>query len=113
MIHKLEFLNNVHGSHRINVTVRNGLKWSRQVRKFDIVNIAETGKAPTAQARIEGVITCRFADIPEFILVWENDESCRSYCGLADCMAATYPGFTPNDTVTVLFYRIIDVKGQN
>lgn len=113
MIHKLEFLNNVHGSHRINVTVRNGLKWSRQVRKFDIVNVAETGDTPSFQARIEGVVTCRFADIPEFILINEHDESCRTYYGLADCMAKTYPGFTPNDTVTVLFYRIIDAKGQD
>ncbi len=112
MIHTLEFLNNVHREGQ-NVTVRNGDKWYKQVRPGDIVNIAETGKPPTAQARIWGVLSCRFWDIPGVDLLLEHDPACRTSDGLYACMRQVYPGFVGSNYVTVLHYEILDAKNRS
>ena len=114
MIHTLEFLNNVHSGCCGNVTVRLGLKWFRQVAPGDIVNIAETGKKPDAQARIYGVFASPMIGIPWDLLDLEHDESCRDYSGLLAGMKTAYPDAEINDdtVVTCLIYDIIDHEGD-
>jgi hypothetical protein len=113
LIHRLEFLNNVHALRATNLTVRNGLKWSKQVEPCDIVNIAKTGDSPTFQARILAVTTCQFCYINAIAnLAFEHDPSCRTILGLLACMKQTYPGFKFTDVVTLLYYEIVDAKDE-
>lgn len=74
----------------INITVRRGTHWhNRKSSKFNILK--STVK--------------RFRDIVDEDVKNEHDPSCRSKAGLLKEMKRVYPGFTANETVTLVEFK--------
>lgn len=79
-----------------NTSVRRGLRWLKveQVR----VQLAEGRLSAPLQLHTRA---CRFDQLRDAELAFEHDPACRSVAGLLAVMQRHYPGFAPQEMVTV------------
>lgn len=105
MEHELLFQNPVFNS-GLNVTCRNGDKWMK-VNIGDSLAIKETGKDQViATGTVLGKALLPAKLIPESLLYYEHDPSCRNLDGLLCEMKRVYPGFSEDSMVTVLLFNL-------
>jgi hypothetical protein len=89
----------------INVTCRNGYKWSDALG--ELVNVEDTdGTTYYGKAHILGVLSCKLNKIPECVLSLEHDPSCRTSEGIIKEMKRVYGDSLKEDApTTVLFFE--------
>ena len=89
----------------INVTCRNGYKWSDAMG--ELVNIEDSdGETYYGKAHILGVLVCKLNKIPEGILAMEHDPSCRTQEGIITEMKRVYGDDLKEDApTTVLMFE--------
>jgi hypothetical protein len=89
----------------INVTCRNGYKWSDS--QGELVNIKDPETEEYyGKAHILGVLTCKLDKIPEGVLALEHDPSCRTTEGIITEMRRVYGEDLKQDApTTVLFFE--------
>lgn len=89
----------------INVTCRNGYKWSDA--QGELVNVKDTETDEYfGKAHILGVLTCKLDKIPEAVLSLEHDPSCRTSEGIITEMKRVYGDDLKEDAgTTVLFFE--------
>ncbi|MEK7191970.1 MAG: hypothetical protein AAB646_00440 [Patescibacteria group bacterium] len=105
MIHELLFQNPVFHQ-GLNVTVRNGDKWMRP-NVGDKLSIKETGKdAVISEGVVIGKALLPIRLVPETLLQYEHDPSCRNLTGLLTEMKRVYPDFSEDSLVTVLLFNL-------
>jgi hypothetical protein len=121
----LLFQNNVHSTEKleipgeekpraINLTVRKGLKWERNLKIGDTVMLQETGDetirstCDMVTATIFDVKVMSFNDLLSYpkMLLLEHDPDCRTYNGLYKVMRKVYDGFLAHELVTLVFYEV-------
>lgn len=105
--HKLKFLNPTF-KEGVQITVRNGPKWSKRVVPDMTLTVAETNGDDVGVVAIRGALLTTFDALPNEILFREHDPTCRNYAGLLGEMRRVYPGFKETDVVTVLFFEFIE-----
>jgi hypothetical protein len=93
---KLSFLDG------LNITIRLGNKW-------DIFNQSEKRilrslDGDEITANILSSFSLSFKMIPANLLKLEHDPDCRNCSGLYHTICRMYPGFSINDTVTIVFF---------
>lgn len=92
----------------LNVTVRRGDKWMKEVTVGDVVNIEETiTRGPYGQATIVGKAYIPFVLIPQGWLYHEHDHTCTNLQGLFDAMIRAYPDFGAGEMTTVLLFKMV------
>lgn len=92
----------------INVTVRDGDKWMKQIGKEVILKDLEEDEA-VGFGEILGAMYVNIGDIPDNILKLEHDKDCTSTRGIWREMEVVYrKAFGFYDKVTVLFFRLLD-----
>lgn len=104
----LEFINPVMQA-GVNVTVRAGNKWLKQVNIGDTVLIQETNSqnGQNKEATIAGTAYLPFFLIPQAWLDLEHDPTCHDMSGLLLAMRRAYGStFTTDEYVTVLFFTV-------
>lgn len=89
----------------LNVTVRNGFGWFFKTAIGDELALSGKNGAIT-NGLIVGRMIMPFKRIPENILQFEHDPSCRNFAGLLAEMKRVYPGFSEENSVTVLLFYI-------
>jgi hypothetical protein len=105
MQHELLFQNPVFHP-GLNVTVRNGDKWMK-VDIGDSLVIKETGKdQQIAHGKVIGKALLPIKLIPDALLQYEHDPSCRNLAGLISEMKRVYPDFSEGNLVTVLLFSL-------
>lgn len=89
----------------VNVTCRNGYKWSTALG--EIVKVSDTDNVAEWQyAHILGVMTMKLDKIPEAILALEHDSNCRTTDGIITEMKRVYGDELKDDApTTVLFFE--------
>jgi hypothetical protein len=104
MHRKLYFTNPVFHT-GINVTCRNGYKWSDA--QGELVKVHDTATDESfGMAHILGVLTCKLDKIPEEVLALEHDPSCRTREGIITEMKRVYGEDLKRDApTTVLFFE--------
>ena len=91
----------------INVTVRDGSKWMKQLGREVLVCDAETEEA-IDHAEIIGVLDTHIGEVPDGILKLEHDKDCTNVRGIWREMERVYgKTFSFWDKVTVVFFRFI------
>jgi len=102
-----------HGNRAINLTVRQGLKWS-DLKAGDNVIVAETGaevvEGCEVYAEIFDVKVMKFADLTNYphVLKLEHDPACQTFKGLFETMKKVYDGFLVHELVTLVFYEVLE-----
>lgn len=92
----------------INVTVRDGDKWMKEIGNEVILKDDEEGEAVGFGEIIGGMYT-NIGDIPDNILKLEHDKDCTTTRGIWKEMQRVYnKHFSFYDKVTVLFFRLMD-----
>lgn len=94
----LLFKNEVFNEGR-NVTVRRGIKWSLEDEAY----------IPALDVDVDiRTSVMRFKDIQinTAVIHDEHDPECRDYYGLLEVMQRTYPGFIPDEIVTVVEFFV-------
>ena len=89
----------------INVTCRNGYKWSDA--QGELVHVKDSDSDEDyGMAHILGVLTCKLDKIPEEVLTLEHDPSCRTREGIIAEMKRVYGKELRRDApTTVLFFE--------
>lgn len=105
MQHELFFQNPIF--HKgLNVTVRNGDTWMK-VSIGDTLVIKETGKEQlVTTATVVGKALLCVKLVPESVLQYEHDPSCRNLAGLLLEMKRVYSNFSEDNLVTVLLFHL-------
>ncbi len=89
----------------INVTVRDGDKWAKELGRDVMLKDTDSDEA-LGFAEVVGVLTTNIGDIPDNILKLEHDKDCTSTRGIWREMESVYSkAFGFYDKVTVLFFR--------
>jgi len=89
-----------------NYTVRLGDKWDKKVSVGSVL----TSIDGDYRFHIISKITCYFSSIPEDVLKYEHDPSCRTYNGLVEGMADAYPNYVIDHTTLVTCLGFIALK---
>ena len=98
----------------LNVTVRNGEKWMQANPLIDTVSIRDTAndQVEIAKGYVVGTFHMEADNIPNQILQYEHDASCRTREGLKVAMDRAYPdGWGPYVTI-VLFTVLQEEDGK-
>lgn len=109
-VHSIEFLNPVFrwsrdGGLALNVTVRNGPKWSDKLSVGDEIEYTNHNGA-YARSRVRGVLFCELADVPAGIHKMNHDPACRTVKGIAAELTKIYgPAPLGGRLVTVIFFQ--------
>ncbi len=91
----------------LNVTVRNGDKWLKELGT-EVILKDDQGEA-IGFAGIEGVLYSAIGELPDNILKLEHDKDCTTTRGIWREMESVYSkAFGFYDKVTVLFFRVRD-----
>ena len=105
MQHELLFQNPVFNN-GLNVTVRNGDKWMK-ANIGDSLVIKETGKDEVIETgTVVGKALLPAKLVPESLLQYEHDSSCRNLVGLITEMKRIYSSFSEDSMVTVLLFNL-------
>lgn len=92
----------------INVTVRDGDKWMKEIGK-DVMIVETEDHEAVGFGEIVGGMYVNIGDIPDNILKLEHDKDCTSTRGIWREMESVYhKAFGFYDKVTVLFFRLMD-----
>jgi hypothetical protein len=91
----------------LNVTCRNGFKWAESLNQ--VVEVRDTDETTNyGLGYISGVLTLPLNQIPEEILKFEHDPSCRTSEGIITEMRNVYgEGLKEDSPTTVLFFEFM------
>ena len=112
----LEFQNPPQSTKGVQITVRNGPKWSKRVTPGMIVDAgppAFDGRyEDLTEVKIVGVLITTFAALTDEIIEYDQDPKCRTREGLLAEMKRVYPSFEETNLVTVLFFEFVKVATE-
>ena len=100
----LYFVNPVFTKKTLNLTVRRGEKWKDYKGE---VKIKETGTNKEIGAgKVVYSESLKFSELTSRDLVLEHDLECQTIPGLFYVMSQLYEGFTEDEEVTLLYFKV-------
>lgn len=94
----LEFSNPVFHA-GINTTIRRGDKWLRREQAVIV-------DGPNAYVVQLETVNVAFNQLKDGHLINQHDEGTRTVDGLLEVMQRVYPGFTPDESITVVYFEL-------
>jgi hypothetical protein len=100
----LYFVNPTFDKKTLNLTVRRGEKWKDYQGEVKIKETGTNNEVGTGKVVYSENIP--FNELTDKDLILEHDEDCRTKSGLFDVMSEIYDGFSENESVSLLYFKV-------